>query len=46
MHRTILTTADVTAICLTGSRAIGLQHTVSDWDLVLPVEVKRLLATR
>lgn len=36
------TGVDVAAIRVTGSRAIGLQHTGSDWDLVVPVEVKQL----
>lgn len=33
---------DVAAIQVTGSRAIGLQRSSSDWDLVVPVEVNRL----
>jgi len=37
---------DIAAVRVTGSRAIGLQHAGSDWDLVVPVEVVRLTAIR
>lgn len=44
----ILATAgvDVSAIRVTGSRAIGLQQPSSDWDLLVPVERNRLPAIR
>ncbi|MBA2226676.1 MAG: hypothetical protein WHU94_07265 [Thermogemmata sp.] len=37
---------DVSAVRVTGSRAIGLQRANSDWDLVVPLEVEPLSIVR
>lgn len=36
----------VEEICVTGSRAIGIQRTGSDWDLIVPVDSSRLPVVR